>query len=109
MFKTRSAKNAGPVFIFLILTGISIAPAQTKITIHTGKPGVQISPTMYGIFFEDINFGADGGLYAELVKNRGFEFPEEAVMGWSRMASSGSRGSLSIRDEEPFEDRKSVV
>ena len=103
MFKTRSAKNAGPVFIFLILTGISIAPAQTKITIHAGKPGVQISPTMYGIFFEDINFGADGGLYAELVKNRGFEFPEEAVMGWSRMASSGSRGSLSIRDEEPFE------
>ena len=36
---------------------------------------------MWGIFFEDINFGADGGLYAELVKNRSFEFPDP-LMGW---------------------------
>ena len=34
-----------------------------------------IQPTMYGLFFEDINYGADGGLYAELIKNRSFEFP----------------------------------
>jgi len=103
MFKTRTAKKVGIVFICLILASLSMSSAQTKITINASQPGVKISPTMYGIFFEDINFGADGGLYAELVKNRGFEFPEEAVMGWTRMASRDSRGSLSIRDEEPFE------
>ncbi|MBC9795665.1 alpha-L-arabinofuranosidase C-terminal domain-containing protein [Sinomicrobium weinanense] len=43
----------------------------------------EIQPTMYGIFFEDINFAADGGLYAELVKNRSFEFTFP-LMGWSQ-------------------------
>ncbi len=49
------------------------------IEIQADKPGVGINPAMWGIFFEDINFGADGGLYAELVKNRGFEFPDPMV------------------------------
>ena len=43
--------------------------------ISTYKPGALIQLTMYGLFFEDINYGADGGLYAELIKNRSFEFP----------------------------------
>ncbi|RYY75618.1 MAG: alpha-L-arabinofuranosidase [Gammaproteobacteria bacterium] len=42
-----------------------------------------IQPTMYGIFFEDINFAADGGLYGELVKNRSFEFAQP-MMGWTQ-------------------------
>jgi alpha-N-arabinofuranosidase len=42
---------------------------------------IKIQPTMYGIFFEDINQAADGGLYAELVKNRSFEF-YNPLMGW---------------------------
>jgi alpha-N-arabinofuranosidase len=58
------------VFLSLLEVLISAGWAQTKITIDVSNPGVDISPTMYGIFFEDINFGADGGLYAELVKNR---------------------------------------
>ena len=41
-----------------------------QLVVRADRPGAKISPTMYGIFFEDINFGADGGLYAELVKNR---------------------------------------
>jgi len=41
----------------------------------------KIQPTMYGIFFKDINFAADGGLYAEMVKNRSFEF-DEPKMEW---------------------------
>lgn len=43
--------------------------------------GIKIQPTMYGIFFEDINFAADGGLYAEMIKNRSFEF-SNPFMGW---------------------------
>ena len=48
---------------------------------------IKIQPTMYGIFFEDINFSADGGLYAELIKNRSFEFPD-AKMGWKQPNSA---------------------
>ena len=44
----------------------------TIIAVDAAHPGAAISPQMFGIFFEDINFGADGGLYPELVKNRSF-------------------------------------
>lgn len=44
-----------------------------KITI-TNKKGVDVNPDMIGLFFEDINYGADGGLYAELLENRSFDF-----------------------------------
>ena len=47
--------------------------AQTRITVDVNKPGHTISPTLFGIFFEDINLSADGGLYPELVRNRSFE------------------------------------
>lgn len=43
--------------------------------------GAPIPETLYGLFFEDINFAADGGLYAEMIKNRSFEFPQ-SLMGW---------------------------
>jgi alpha-L-arabinofuranosidase len=57
---------------------------------------------MWGLFFEDINFGADGGLYAELVKNRGFEFPEP-LMGWVKLSPSLAQGQVSIREDDPFD------
>jgi alpha-L-arabinofuranosidase len=56
--------------------------AQTTLTVKTQKALYGVNPEMYGIFFEDINFGADGGLYAEMVKNRSFEFPQH-LMGWN--------------------------
>jgi alpha-L-arabinofuranosidase len=51
---------------------------------------------MYGIFFEDINYAADGGLYGELVKNRSFEFPQH-LMGWQAF------GCVDVKDDGPFE------
>ena len=47
--------------------------STAKITVDVGTPGHTISPTLFGIFFEDINLSADGGLYAELIRNRSFE------------------------------------
>jgi alpha-L-arabinofuranosidase len=57
--------------------------AQTKpIVVKVNEVKADVSPTMWGVFFEDINLGADGGLYAELVKNRSFEF-FKPLMGWT--------------------------
>jgi alpha-L-arabinofuranosidase len=74
---------------------------MTTIKVQADKPGAKINPSMWGIFFEDINFGADGGLYAELVKNRAFEFPD-SLMGWIKISPSNARGEISIRDDGPF-------
>jgi alpha-L-arabinofuranosidase len=79
----------------------AVCASAATIEIQAGKPGAKINPAMWGIFFEDINFGADGGLYAEMVKNRGFEFPDP-LMGWIKLSPSKARGSLAIRDENPF-------
>ena len=57
------------------------APKTMTGTIDPAKTKFDISLTMYGVFFEDINFAADGGLYAELIKNRSFEFPN-GLSGW---------------------------
>lgn len=77
------------------------AAESATLTIHADESGARINPAMWGIFFEDINFGADGGLYAELVKNRSFEFPD-ALMGWNKLSPSKARGSVAIRDDQPF-------
>jgi alpha-L-arabinofuranosidase len=73
----------------------------TTITVHVDRPGAKINPQMWGVFFEDINFGADGGLYAELVKNRSFSFPDP-MMGWHKISPSKARGALSILSDDPY-------
>ena len=60
----------------------SNAQAKCMINVKVDKPIATIQPTMWGIFFEDINMGADGGIYAELVKNRSFEF-YKPLAGWT--------------------------
>jgi len=66
--------------------------------VEVDRPGARINPAMWGVFFEDINLGADGGLYAELVKNRSFDFPE-ALTGWSVPAGSASSTQLGVLEE----------
>lgn len=80
--------------------------AQKKLTVHAGKTGAEVSPTMWGIFFEDINFAADGGLYAELVKNRSFEFPTP-MMGWKELKKGGNGKLLIINlgEQKPQNQR----
>ena len=56
--------------------------AQVVINIDAAQRGPEISPTHYGIFYEDINHAADGGLYAELVRNRSFEDDATAPQAW---------------------------
>ena len=76
-------------------TALSLA-ANNVFTVQTDKPGAPIQPTMYGLFFEDINYAADGGLYGELVKNRSFEFPQ-SFMGWQTF------GNVELKADGPFE------
>jgi alpha-N-arabinofuranosidase len=85
-------KMIGAFVLFLC----AITVSQTRLFVDASKPGVDISPTMYGVFFEDINFGADGGLYAEMVKNRSFEF-DEPLLGWRIIKKNGATGSAVVR------------
>ena len=60
---------------------------KTNLIVNAATTITKIQPTMYGVFFEDINFAADGGLYAEMIKNRSFEF-ETPLLGWKQPNSN---------------------
>ncbi|MBE6333035.1 MAG: alpha-L-arabinofuranosidase [Bacteroidales bacterium] len=76
--------------------------ADHSFDINVSKKGAPIQSTMYGIFFEDINYAADGGLYAEMVKNRSFEFPQN-LMGWRTF------GNVKVMDDGPFDKNPHYV
>ena len=96
-------------YIFLLFIFLNVwANAQTPatFTVKTDKTLAEISPTMWGIFFEDINLGADGGLYAELIKNRSFEF-FKPLMGWTIKTNKSDTGQYywqkTIEGEKEFQ------
>ena len=89
-------KYKGLLAVLALAAGSALQAQTNESVIQAGKPGAEIQPTMYGLFFEDINYAADGGLYAELVKNRSFEFPQH-FMGWKTF------GKVSLKDDGPFE------
>ena len=82
MKKNNHLKNKITSFITALTLFLSTSLFAENILLDVDlTPTAKMQPTMYGIFFEDINFAADGGLYGELVKNRSFEFAQP-MMGW---------------------------
>jgi alpha-L-arabinofuranosidase len=93
----------------VVLCSLAAAKAEdaalVTVTIHSqGKP---ISADLFGVFFEDINYAADGGLYAELIQNRSFEYQPTEQLTWNSMTAwefatrGGGRGSVNIADQFP--------
>ncbi len=79
------------------------APAEVnKFVVEPNAKGAPIPSTMYGLFFEDINYAADGGLYAEKIKNRSFDFPQ-ALMGWNTF------GKTELKNDGPFDRNPNYI
>lgn len=94
--KQHHTFKLGLIAISLILS--SVIHAQTKITVDVNKPGHAISPTLFGVFFEDINLSADGGLYPELVRNRSFEDADSLRYWKFSNADGNSTATISSAD-----------
>jgi alpha-L-arabinofuranosidase len=83
-------------------------PVETVIEVDTRSPGTAISPDLFGAFFEDLNYAADGGLYAELVQNRSFEYspadrPEwHSLTAWDLLERDGAAGWLTVSTDDPL-------
>lgn len=81
------------------------ADAQSKaIVVKVNEVKATVQPTMWGVFFEDINMGADGGIYAELVKNRSFEFFQpiheflKPMTGWT--VNQKAEGAILVQNRK---------
>lgn len=96
-----------------VLTGFgsfhaSAQPHSATLTVQAGEPGKPISPNLVGIFFEDLNYAADGGLYAELIQNRSFEYSPVEQSSWTPLSfwelqkRGGGDGSLAVSSMRPI-------
>src|SRR5581483_5590863 len=79
----------------------SLAAEPARVTVDLNRPGVDVPPTLHGLFFEDINYAADGGLYAELIQNRSFEH-RMPLFGWRETARAEARGRLELAADAPL-------
>lgn len=109
-FHHRSITRSTYFLAVVCLLAIAVTPAQIaiaqvrEITVQVDKPGAAIPKTLFGLFFEDINFGADGGLYPERIKNRSFEFPNP-MMGWKQLDRAGAKGQLYVFDRGSIKEK----
>jgi alpha-N-arabinofuranosidase len=87
-----------------------MAEPPATVTVET-TGGKAISPDLFGTFFEDLNYSADGGLYAELVQNRSFEYSLairkdwNALTAWTLVQRDGGQGSVAVETAAPLNDR----
>lgn len=95
-------KFKGLMAVLALAVSMALQAQTNQMVVNVKKIGAEIQPTMYGLFFEDINYAADGGLYAELVKNRSFEFPQN-LMGWKTF------GSVRLMNDGPFDKNPHYV
>lgn len=75
--------------------------AAADLTIELDKPGVNVSPTLYGAFFEDINRAGDGGLYGEMVQNRSFE-DNPNLVAWTPLSRAGAVATYELDRSAPL-------
>ena len=109
---TKSMKKAIALCLFSMgVVGLMAQSNEFKIDVQ--KTGAPIQSTMYGIFFEDINYGADGGLYAELIQNRDFEYTpsdREGDKNWNSTHSwslKGEKATFAIETSDPVHPNNS--
>ena len=101
----RAVVGAGAV-VALALSAILVAPpgraalAQPPVTltVNVDQPGARIDAMFYGLMTEEINFSYDGGLYAELIRNRTFRDDPQTAVHWSVATYGGGEGAIALDD-----------
>jgi len=90
-------------FGLVLVLGVTAARASgPAVTIDTGSPSGKVSPLFYGLMTEEINHAYDGGLYAELVRNRAFLDDSATPAHWSLVEADGSIATMALDPQEPL-------
>ena len=84
------------IAILLWVSASAFAQAQPVLTIEVDKPIAKVSPTLYGLMTEEINYSYDGGLYAEMVRNRTFHASRRDVPYWFLVEEGNAEAKMDI-------------
>jgi alpha-N-arabinofuranosidase len=94
-------KKRWPLALLLVLGMTSTRAAGPKITIGASSPSGKVSPLFYGLMTEEINHAYDGGLYAELVRNRAFLDDAASPEHWSVIQGDGAAATIALDRDAP--------
>jgi len=100
-----SEKTFASGVALLVVTAVALIPAGAqnngtasvaKLTIHADQPVSKVSPTLYGLMTEEINYSYDGGLYAEMVRNRTGESDWSGILNWILLETGSAQAKIGI-------------
>jgi alpha-N-arabinofuranosidase len=97
-------KRAAVLFALAIVASSAPAAESTTITLDLSQPGANVSPALYGLMTEEINHSYDGGLYAELIRNRIFRDNTNEPAHWSVVQSQSNSASIALDERQPIND-----
>jgi len=89
------------VGLALLAAGEVAVQAAATVSVQVDEPGAQVSSNLFGIFFEEINYGGEGGLYAELIRNRSFA-SSSSPADWFSVSTGSASGQLAIDTSSPL-------
>jgi alpha-L-arabinofuranosidase len=96
-------KLCAALLAIVILTAAAANGQSTAtVAIRASQPGAVISSNLFGIFFEEINSAGDGGIYAELIRNRSFEDSSNSLPNWSLVTSGTASGQIALDTSLPM-------
>ncbi len=95
MTMPRLSSVSGLVALGFTAAAVGVHATEVRVRVDARAPGIAVAPTMHGLFFEDINHAADGGLYGELIENRSFEHANR-LHAWREIRRGAARGQLAI-------------
>src|SRR5437762_1937346 len=84
-----------------LFTATSLKAQNPKLTLDLTKPGANVSPQLYGLMTEEINHSYDGGLYAELIRNRIFKDNPNTPEAWSVIREGGAKATIQLVAANP--------
>lgn len=88
--------------LLVLLAAVPGVSEPATLRIDATRPGITVSPMLYGIFFEEINHAGDGGLYGELIENRSFEDDDKSPRSWTLITGGGAGGTLALDTGRPL-------
>ena len=98
---TLRAFRLGMVLAAAIVASAGRAQTGATLTVQAGQPGAVVSSSLFGIFFEEINFAGEGGIYTEMVRNRSFYSPTSALY-WTLVKQGTATGTMTVDTTKPL-------
>ena len=95
----RSASACAAILLASLFAPLLCAQAQAALTVDVNRPKASVSPTLYGLMTEEINYSYDGGLYVEVIRNRTFRSDWTGILNWYVVETGTAAAKISVDEK----------